>query len=70
MTLPNQTSYYYKQCLETVKLILHKQWEIADKEHITSQDMNRAKILSDILSTVATTYVLRQESSNLLDIRW
>ena len=47
-------TYYYKQCLDAVKLILRKQWEIADKEYITSQDMNRAKILSDILSTVAT----------------
>lgn len=47
-------TFYYKQCLDAVKLILRKQWEIADKEHITSQDMNRAKILSDILSTVAT----------------
>jgi hypothetical protein len=47
-------TYYYKQCLDAAKLILRKQWEIADKEHITSQDMNRARILSDILSTVAT----------------
>src|ERR671918_3190052 len=39
-------TYYYKQCLDAVKLILRKQWEIADKEHITMQDMNRAKILS------------------------
>ena len=47
-------TFYYKQCLDAVKLILRKQWEIADKEHITMQDMNRAKILSDILNTVAT----------------
>jgi hypothetical protein len=47
-------TFYYKQSLETVKLVLRKQWEIAEKEHITTQDMNRAKILSDILSTVAT----------------
>jgi hypothetical protein len=47
-------TYYYKQCLETVKLILRKQWEIAEKEHITRQDMDRAKVLSDILNTVAT----------------
>jgi hypothetical protein len=47
-------TFYYKQCLDAVKLILRKQWEIADKEHITSQDMIRAKILSDILNTVAT----------------
>lgn len=45
---------YYKQCLDAVKLILRKQWEIADKEHITRQDMDRAKILSDILNTVST----------------
>jgi IS30 family transposase len=47
-------TFYYKQCLDAVKLILRKQWEIAEKEHISSQDMNRAKILSDILNTVAT----------------
>lgn len=47
-------TFYYKQCLDAVKLILRKQWEIVDKEHITRQDMDRAKILSDILSTVAT----------------
>lgn len=47
-------TFYYRQCLETVKLILRKQWEIAEKEQITTHDMNRAKILSDILSTVAT----------------
>jgi hypothetical protein len=47
-------TYYYKQNLDIVKLILRKQWEIAEKEHIDSQDMNRAKILSDIRNTVAT----------------
>lgn len=47
-------TFYFKQCLETVRLILRKQWEIAEKEQITTHDMNRAKILSDILSTVAT----------------
>ena len=47
-------TFYYKQCLDTVKLVLRKQWEIAEKESITMQDMNRVKILSDILSTVST----------------
>ncbi len=47
-------TYYYKQCLDTAKLILRKQCEIVDKEHITKEDMYRAKILSDILSTVST----------------
>lgn len=47
-------TFYYKQCLDAVKLILRKQWEIANKEHITRQDMDRAKILSDILNTVTT----------------
>jgi hypothetical protein len=47
-------TFYYKQCLNAVKLILRKQWEIADKEQVTRQDMDRAKILSDILNTVAT----------------
>ncbi|MGB7632668.1 MAG: helix-turn-helix domain-containing protein, partial [Nitrososphaeraceae archaeon] len=28
-------TYYYKQCLDTAKLILRKQCEIVDKEHIT-----------------------------------
>ncbi len=45
---------YYKQCLDTVKLVLRNQWEIVEKEHISRQDMHRAKILSDILNTVAT----------------
>ena len=47
-------TFYYKQCLDTVKLVLRKQWEIAEKENITMQDMNRVKILSDILNTVST----------------
>src|SRR5918995_6176653 len=47
-------TFYYKQCLDAVKLILRKQWEIADKEHITRQDIDKAKMLSDILNTVAT----------------
>jgi hypothetical protein len=46
-------TFYYKQRLDT-KLILRKQCEIVDKEHITRQDMDRAKMLSDILSTVDT----------------
>jgi hypothetical protein len=46
-------TFYYKQCLDTVKLVLRKQWEIAEKENITMHDMNRVKILSDILGTVA-----------------
>ena len=47
-------TFYYKQCLDTVKLVLRKQWEIAEKENITMQDMNRVKVLSDILNTVST----------------
>jgi hypothetical protein len=47
-------TYYYKHCLETVKLILRKQCEIVDKERITKEDVWRAKILSDMLSTVST----------------
>src|ERR671918_2469966 len=47
-------TYYYKQCLDTVKQILRKQWEIADKENITKQDIYRAKILADMLNTVST----------------
>ena len=47
-------TYYYKQCLETVKLILRKQWEIVDKERITKEDMDRAKVLVDIMNTVST----------------
>lgn len=47
-------TYYYKQCLDMVKQILRKQSEIAEKEHITKEDMYRAKILSDILNTVST----------------
>ena len=47
-------TYYYKQCLELVKLVLRRQMEIVDKEHITKEDMDRAKVLVDILGTVAT----------------
>jgi hypothetical protein len=47
-------TYYYKQCLEIVKLILRKQFEIVDRERITKEDMHRAKILSDMLNTVST----------------
>jgi IS30 family transposase len=47
-------TYYYKQCLDMVKLILRKQWEIVDKEHIIREDMDRAKVLVDIMNTVST----------------
>ena len=47
-------TYYYKQCLDIVRLILRKQFEIVDKETITHQDIVRAKILSDMLNTVNT----------------
>lgn len=47
-------TYYYKQCLDMVRLILCKQCEIVDKERITKEDVYRAKILSDMLSTVST----------------
>ncbi len=45
---------YYKQCLDSIKLILRKQYEIVDKEHITKEDVWRAKILTDMLNTVST----------------
>jgi len=47
-------TYYYKQCLDMVKLILRRQWEIVDKEHITREDMDRARVLLDIMNTVST----------------
>jgi hypothetical protein len=47
-------TYYYKQCLDMVRLVLRRQIEIVDKEHITKEDMDRAKVLVDILGTVAT----------------
>ena len=47
-------TFYYKQCLDAVKLILRKQWEIVDKERITKEDMDRAKVLVDIMNTVST----------------
>jgi uncharacterized protein YerC len=47
-------TYYYKQCLDMVTLVLRRQMEIVDKEHITKEDMDRAKVLVDILGTVAT----------------
>jgi IS30 family transposase len=34
-------TYYYKQCLDMVKLVLRRQMEIVDKEHITKEDMDR-----------------------------
>jgi hypothetical protein len=48
-------TFYYKQSLDLVKLILQKQFDIVNKEDdITQSDMNRAKILTDILGTVST----------------
>lgn len=47
-------TYYYKQCLEMVKLVLRKQCEIVDKERITKEDVLRAKVLADMLITVST----------------
>jgi hypothetical protein len=47
-------TYYYKQCLDMIRHVLRRQWEIAEKETITRQDVNRAKILSDVLGTVST----------------
>lgn len=47
-------AYYYKQCLDAVKLILRKQYEIVDKERITKEDVWMAKILADMLNTVST----------------
>jgi transposase len=47
-------TYYYKQCLDAVKLILRKQCEIVDKQHVTKEDVWRAKILADMLNTVST----------------
>jgi transposase len=43
-------TYYYKQCLDAVKLILRKQYEIVDKERITKEDVWRAKILADTIN--------------------
>jgi hypothetical protein len=45
-------TYYYKQCLDVVKLILRKQCEIVDKENITKKDMYRAKVLGDLSNTI------------------
>jgi hypothetical protein len=47
-------TYYYKQCLDMVRLILCKQCEIVDKERITKEDIYRAKILADMMNTVST----------------
>jgi IS30 family transposase len=50
-------TYYYKQCLDATRLIMKKQWEIANKknnEHLTKEDLIRLKALSDIRETVST----------------
>src|SRR5919106_1073204 len=48
-------TFYYKQGLDLVKLILQKQFEIVNKkDDITQSDVNRAKILTDMLGTVST----------------
>ena len=48
-------TYYYKQCLDTVKLVLRKQWEIVNKEgKLTKEDIYKAKVLADIMNTVST----------------
>src|SRR5918996_4046880 len=48
-------TYYYKQCLDMTKLVLRKQWEIVDKEggRVTKEDIYKAMVLADILSTVS-----------------
>ena len=57
-------THYYKQCLEMVPLVLRRQMEIVDKEHITKEDMDRAKVLVDILGTVATINEYYHAASN------
>lgn len=44
-------TYYYKLCLDAVKQILRKQYEIVDKERITKEDVRKAKILADMCSS-------------------
>jgi hypothetical protein len=58
-------TYYYKQCLDTSKLILKKQWEIVNKERITKEDIYRAKVLVDMLSTVGTINEYYKVAPNL-----
>ncbi|GEM_PF-1946911 len=45
-------TFYYKQNLELVKLVLRKQWEIIEKDTLDSQDFARWRILSEFLGTV------------------
>jgi len=41
--------------VETVKLVLRKQWEIVNKEgKLTKEDIYKSKVLADILNTVST----------------
>ena len=57
-------TYYYKQWLYLVKLILRKQSEIVDKERVTKEDVYRAKILGDMLDTVNTIGEYYKEAPN------
>jgi hypothetical protein len=47
-------TYYYKQCLDATRLIMKKQWEIANKENPTKDDLIKLKALSDICETVSS----------------
>ena len=47
-------TFYYKQNLELVKLVLRKQWEIIEKDNLDSQDLARWRILSEFLGTIET----------------
>jgi HTH domain len=47
-------TFYYKQNLDLVRLVLAKQWELIEKENLTPQDVIRWKFLTEVLTTVET----------------
>ena len=55
-------TYYYKNCLETVKLVLRRQWEIVNKEgKLTKEDIYKAKVLADIVQPQSNSSALRYQ---------
>jgi hypothetical protein len=58
-------TYYYKLNLELVKLVLRRQMEIVNKDTITKEDMDRAKVLVDILGTVSTINEYHKAAPNM-----
>jgi transcriptional regulator with XRE-family HTH domain len=49
-------TFYYKQNMELVQLVLRKQLEIIEKDKLDSQDLAKWRILSEFLTTIETLH--------------